>query len=71
MVEREKEYTAEHAVGCGARAVGGDGVCGVEHVVGCGDVCEVKSGPAFQKAEGSELVAVMRRDAGKAEVAGS
>lgn len=32
-------------------------------IVGCGQVCEVKSGPAFQKAEGSELVAVMRRDA--------
>ncbi|HET9929396.1 MAG TPA: Gfo/Idh/MocA family oxidoreductase [Polyangiaceae bacterium] len=31
-------------------------------IVGCGKVCEVKSGPAFQKAEGSELVAVMRRD---------
>ncbi|MES1183789.1 MAG: Gfo/Idh/MocA family oxidoreductase, partial [Myxococcales bacterium] len=27
-----------------------------------GDVCEVKSGPGFQQAEGSELVAVMRRD---------
>ncbi len=35
-------------------------------ILGCGDVCEVKSGPAFQKASGSELVAVMRRDAGKA-----
>ncbi len=35
-------------------------------IVGCGDVCEVKSGPAFQKATGSELVAVMRRDAAKA-----
>jgi 1,5-anhydro-D-fructose reductase (1,5-anhydro-D-mannitol-forming) len=34
-------------------------------IIGCGDVCEVKSGPAFQKADGSELVAVMRRDAGK------
>ena len=32
-------------------------------IVGCGDVCEVKSGPAFQLARGSELVAVMRRDA--------
>jgi len=30
-------------------------------IIGCGDVCEVKSGPGFQKAEGSELVAVMRR----------
>ena len=36
-------------------------------IVGCGDVCEVKSGPGFQKADGSELVAVMRRDAAKAE----
>jgi 1,5-anhydro-D-fructose reductase (1,5-anhydro-D-mannitol-forming) len=31
-------------------------------ILGCGDVCEVKSGPAFQKAAGSELVAVMRRN---------
>jgi len=36
-------------------------------ILGCGDVCEVKSGPAFSKVEGSELVAVMRRDAGLAE----
>jgi 1,5-anhydro-D-fructose reductase (1,5-anhydro-D-mannitol-forming) len=35
-------------------------------IIGCGDVCEVKSGPAFQKANGSALVAVMRRDAAKA-----
>jgi 1,5-anhydro-D-fructose reductase (1,5-anhydro-D-mannitol-forming) len=35
-------------------------------IIGCGDVTEVKSGPAFQKAVGSELVAVMRRDAAKA-----
>jgi len=35
-------------------------------IIGCGDVCEVKSGPAMQKAEGSELVAVMRRDGEKA-----
>ena len=32
-------------------------------ILGCGDVCEVKSGPAFQLANGSALVAVMRRDA--------
>ena len=32
-------------------------------IVGCGDVTEVKSGPGFQKADGSALVAVMRRDA--------
>ncbi|HEY7374191.1 MAG TPA: Gfo/Idh/MocA family oxidoreductase, partial [Polyangia bacterium] len=30
-------------------------------MIGCGDVAEVKSGPGFQKAEGSALVAVMRR----------
>jgi predicted dehydrogenase len=30
-------------------------------IIGVGDVCEVKSGPAFQKVEGSELIAVMRR----------
>ncbi len=31
-------------------------------IIGCGDVTEVKSGPGFQKAEGSKLVAVMRRN---------
>ncbi len=31
-------------------------------IVGCGDVTEVKSGPGFQKALGSQLVAVMRRN---------
>ncbi len=36
-------------------------------IIGCGDVTEVKSGPALQKATGSELVAVMRRDAAKAK----
>ncbi len=36
-------------------------------IIGCGDVAEVKSGPGFQKARGSELVAVMRRDRAKAE----
>jgi predicted dehydrogenase len=30
-------------------------------IIGCGDVTEVKSGPGFQKARGSSLVAVMRR----------
>ena len=35
-------------------------------IIGCGDVCEVKSGPAFQKVPGSALVAVMRRDRDKA-----
>ena len=32
-------------------------------MIGCGNVTEVKSGPGFQKAAGSALVAVMRRDA--------
>jgi predicted dehydrogenase len=31
-------------------------------IIGCGDVTEIKSGPGFQKADGSELVAVMRRN---------
>lgn len=31
-------------------------------IIGCGDVTEVKSGPGFQKATGSQLVAVMRRN---------
>ncbi len=35
-------------------------------IIGCGDVTEVKSGPGFQVAEGSELVAVMRRTPGLA-----
>ena len=30
-------------------------------IIGCGDVTEVKSGPGFQKADNSKLVAVMRR----------
>lgn len=36
-------------------------------IIGVGDVTEKKSGPALQKAEGSSLVAVMRRNAAKAE----
>ena len=36
-------------------------------ILGCGDVAEVKSGPGFQQAHGSALVAVMRRDLAKAE----
>lgn len=35
-------------------------------IIGCGDVTEVKSGPGFQRADRSRLVAVMRRDAAKA-----
>jgi len=36
-------------------------------IIGCGNVTEVKSGPGFQKATNSALVAVMRRDAALAE----
>jgi predicted dehydrogenase len=36
-------------------------------IIGCGNVTEVKSGPGFQKARGSALVAVMRRNAALAE----
>eukprot|EP00752_Nemacystus_decipiens_P010414 g9281.t1 len=36
-------------------------------LVGAGSVCEVKSGPAFYKAPGSSLVAVMRRTKSAAE----
>jgi predicted dehydrogenase len=36
-------------------------------IIGCGNVTEVKSGPAFNKVPGSSLVAVMRRDAEKAK----
>ena len=36
-------------------------------IIGCGDVCEVKSGPAFNKVPNSRLVAVMRRDMAKAQ----
>lgn len=35
-------------------------------IIGCGDVAEVKSGPALSKVPHSELIAVMRRDATKA-----
>lgn len=36
-------------------------------IIGCGDVTEVKSGPAFNKVPNSRLQAVMRRDASRAE----
>jgi predicted dehydrogenase len=36
-------------------------------IIGCGDVTEIKSGPAFNKVPNSSLVAVMRRDAARAE----
>ncbi|MGZ3756859.1 MAG: Gfo/Idh/MocA family protein [Mucilaginibacter sp.] len=35
-------------------------------IIGCGNVTELKSGPAFNKIAGSRLVAVMRRNAEKA-----
>ncbi|MEQ9438906.1 MAG: Gfo/Idh/MocA family oxidoreductase [Cyclobacteriaceae bacterium] len=35
-------------------------------MIGAGDVAEVKSGPAFQRVAGSELIALMRRNAEKA-----
>ena len=35
--------------------------------IGCGNVTEQKSGPAFKKIEGSEVVAVMSRDGAKAQ----
>lgn len=36
-------------------------------IVGLGDVCQKKSGPAFFKCDNSQLVAVMRRTPGKAQ----
>jgi len=36
-------------------------------IIGCGNVTEVKSGPAFNKVNGSKLVAVMRRNKALAE----
>lgn len=36
-------------------------------IIGCGDVTEIKSGPAFNKVPNSRLVAVMRRNAEKAK----
>lgn len=36
-------------------------------IIGCGNVTELKSGPAFNKLEHSQLVAVMRRNAALAE----
>jgi predicted dehydrogenase len=36
-------------------------------IIGCGDVTEIKSGPAFNKVPQSKLVAVMRRNATRAE----
>lgn len=36
-------------------------------IIGAGNVCEVKSGPGFYKAENSQLLAVMRRNGEKAK----
>lgn len=36
-------------------------------IIGCGDVTEIKSGPAFNKVPHSSLIAVMRRNAEKAK----
>ncbi len=36
-------------------------------IIGCGDVTECKSGPAFNKVNNSALIAVMRRDGQKAK----
>ena len=36
-------------------------------IIGCGDVTEIKSGPAFNKVPNSKLIAVMRRNAEKAK----
>lgn len=36
-------------------------------IIGCGDVCEVKSAPAYQQVAGFELLAVMSRTLAKAE----
>lgn len=36
-------------------------------IIGCGDVTELKSGPAFNKVQGSKLIAVMRRNAALAK----
>lgn len=36
-------------------------------IIGCGDVCEVKSAPAYQRVAGFELVAVMSRSLAKAQ----
>ncbi|NEW80147.1 MAG: Gfo/Idh/MocA family oxidoreductase, partial [Gelidibacter sp.] len=36
-------------------------------IIGCGSVTELKSGPAYQKVEGFQLHAVMRRDIEKAK----
>src|SRR5258705_8448246 len=52
---------------CGLEILGADRMKTIRWgIVGCGDVTECKSGPAFGKARNSALVAVMRRDGAKA-----
>lgn len=53
-----KNFMADHKTECDKVVRWG--------MIGCGNVTEVKSGPAYQKTTGFELVAVMRRDADKA-----
>src|SRR6187549_2294978 len=36
-------------------------------IIGCGDVTELKSGPAFNKVSDSALIGVMRRDGARAQ----
>lgn len=38
-------------------------------IIGCGNVTELKSGPAFSKVKNSELIACMRRNASAASAA--
>ena len=37
-------------------------------ILGCGDVTEIKSGPAYKKTQGFQVVAVMIRDAINAQL---
>jgi predicted dehydrogenase len=69
---REPDYTPERAGSGSTRAYDGTTEIDVSDtirwgMIGCGDVAEVKSGPALQQARGSALVAVMRRDRSRAE----
>ena len=42
-------------------------LCQRMNLPGAGDVCEVKSAPAMQRLDNSEIVAVMRRDRARAQ----
>jgi predicted dehydrogenase len=60
-----EDYSEKPAAGSLPEATGG--IAPVRWgMIGCGDVAEVKAGPALQQASGSSLVAVMRRDHEKA-----